>query len=106
MEFDFKTLELLRDYTYLDPISYFKVKELRDDALEYQQTINILENCQLGVDYSTANQLEARLRFEVWKRNIKSIWLNNSPETDFDLFALDYLMNNNLKPKKHILRRT
>ena len=104
MEFDIRTLYLLRENTYLDPISYFKVQGLRQDAREYQAMINYLENCQIGVDYSKANKLEAELRFNEWKKVVKRYWNQNSGVT-LDDFAIDLLKQRQGKEKQNVLKR-
>ena len=101
MEFDYKTLLLLRENTWLDPISYLKVYLERQDAIEYQFMINKIENCQLGVDYTKANQLEAQLRFMKWKKDIIGYWIEHTNcATDLDEFALDVLYQQESKKKK------
>ena len=63
---DFEFLLLLRENTILDPISYLKVRKLRKLAEDYQIVINSKEHCNLGVDYSKANELETKLRYKIW----------------------------------------
>ena len=91
VEYEFKTLELLRDKTILDPISYFKVCREKRKAEVYQRTINKLEHCHLGVDFSKANQLETDLRYFKWKRRIFYYWYDNFRNKDFEIFALEML---------------
>ena len=91
MEYEFKTLELLRDKTTLDPISYFKVCREKRKAENYQKLINKKEHCHLGVDFSKANQLETDLRYLKWKRRIFYFWYDNYRNVNFEEFALEML---------------
>ena len=105
MEFDYKTLELLRDHTTLDPISYLKVLKERRIANETQYIINQLEHCQLGVDYSKANQLEAWLRFKVWCSDVLSVWHEFGGSQELNEFALRLLYQQEERKKKRVFQK-
>ncbi len=92
MEFDYKTLMMLRKKTKLKPKLYFEVLRERQAAIDYQVTMNRVENCQLGVDYSKAEQLEAKYRFEKWKKEMFEYWLKCSSGRDLDKYAYDVLI--------------
>ena len=101
MEFDFTALTLLRENTILDPISYHKVKKARRLALECQRVINLKERCDIAVDFSQANQLEAELRFEVWKNKVREYWSKYYSRTyELEEIALDLLYQQEKKSAK------
>lgn len=103
MNYDYETLKLLREYTVLDPISYFKVTTERERANRNQQIINKVEHCCLGADFTKANNLEIDLRFKIWKRKVFIIWNDSYSHMGLNEFALDYLYHNN--EKKRVLKR-
>ncbi len=105
MEFDYRTLELLRDCTSLDPISYFKVLDKRKDAKDYQIIMNRLENCHLGVDYTKANKLEAQIRFNIWASSIIEDWQKNGGRQTLEEYAFSKLQEQNPKKRLCLLRR-
>ncbi len=92
MEFDYYTLQLLRENTILDPISYYRVLKLRDLAMECKHTICQLENCDIEADFSKANQLEGQLRFKIWCNKMYQYWAQHYAVSyeleDFALYAL------------------
>ena len=105
MVFDYDTLVLLRKNTKLSPIALIKISDERRNAVEFQQLFNKIENDQIEVDYSTAEQLEANLRFKVWKKNILSYWLKFSNGRELDEYALDLLYRQKEKEKSYSLKR-
>ena len=105
MDFKYSTLLTLRDNTRLDPVSYFKVAVERERAKERQKIINKVERCQIGVDFSAADQLEANLRFMAWKRKIFYFWYENYSDVDFEEFALDWLNQLEKEGKKRVLKK-
>ncbi len=89
---EYKRLLFLRKNTTLDLVNYIKVKKLRREAEETQFLINKLENCQLGVDYSKADEYEYEKRFSIWMANLYTLWTKHGDGLDlFDyaLIALD-----------------
>lgn len=105
MLFDYDTLVLLRKNTKLNPINLIKISNERTKAVEYQQFFNKVENAQLGVDYSIAEQLEAELRFKVWKKNVLPYWIKCSNGRELDEYALDLLYRQKEKEKNYTLKR-
>ncbi|MBQ3307001.1 MAG: hypothetical protein IJG68_02280 [Bacilli bacterium] len=105
MLFDYDTLVLLRKNTKLNPINLIKISNERTKAVEYQQFFNKVENAQLGVDYSVAEQLEAELRFKVWKKIVLPYWIKFSNGIELDEYALDLLYRQKEKEKNYTLKR-
>ena len=97
---DFEFLLLLRENTILDPISYLKVRKLRKLAEDYQIVINSKEHCNLGVDYSKANELETELRYKIWYDKTRASWLRYGDGQDNDEFALRLLCDASSNQKK------
>ena len=104
MEFTYSydILLLLREKAKLDPISYFKVMKERNLAISTQQILNKKEHCQLGVDFSKADRLEAQLRYAKWQRKIIGDWINDYRSTNFEEFAWEAL---NRQERKHSLKK-
>lgn len=93
---EYKRLLFLRKNTTLDLVNYIKVKKLRREAEETQFLINKLENCQLGVDYSKADEYEFNKRFQIWMYDLYSLWKKHSEGLDlfdFAQIALDQNIN-------------
>ena len=106
MDFDYKTLMLLRQNTFLDPISYFKILKERRYAEEYQVVMNKIERCSLGVDYSKADALEANLRFKIWCEKVFPLWYKYGRQEEIESFAERVLFQNDRSDKpKRILKR-
>ena len=91
MEVDYKELEYLRKHTYLGPIKKMKVLSLRDDAEQYQAMMIKFENCNPGIDYSEAEELEYKYRMQVWKRSFIYLWMEYGDGQDLDTFAKEML---------------
>ena len=103
MKYDYDTLVLLRENVKLSLSEYIKVRELRVLALEYQDCINRIEKCKLGVDFSNAFQLEFDFRFDRWKKKVTNRWIEKGSENNLEEFALDELNKQN--EKKHVLKK-
>jgi len=101
MEFDYNALTLLRENTILDPVSQFRVLRERKLASDYQRIINKVERCDIAADFSKANQLEAELRFEIWKNKVREYWAKYYSRTyELDEIALDLLYQQEKKKGK------
>ena len=105
MLFDYETLTLLRNNTRLDPISAIKVSDARARAVDYQQFFNRIHKTQYGVDYGPAEQLEAELRFKVWKDIIFDYWSKHANGRDIDEYALNLLSRLKGDEKKPFMKR-
>ena len=105
MEYSYDLLLILRENTTLDPISYLKVLREREKAMERRRLINEKEHCDIAVDFTRSNQLEANLRFEIWKKKVSGYWLKYRSNVDFEEFALDYLLEQKPKKQKKLIKK-
>ena len=69
--------------------------------LIFTGVINLKERCDIAVDFSQANQLEAELRFEVWKNKVREYWSKYYSRTyELEEIALDLLYQQEKKSAK------
>ena len=96
-EFNFERLEQLRELTELGPIAKFKIMRARKQAEDYRK-LYIKENPDdvIGVDYSTANELEYELRMNSLRKSLEKQWAEYvTYENDgmgLDQYVNDYLV--------------
>ena len=88
MGFDVETLNLLRRCTWLGPIGKAMVQREKRLAIESKRIIDMKENCDIEADMSKANQLEAKLRYKIWKDSLYNMWKKNGDDMDYDDFAM------------------
>lgn len=99
----------LREITKLNPIAYAKVLKARNDAEQLRNLyIQYEPNDIIGVDYSTANELEYSLRMQALERSVEKDWIKYiEKENDgfgladyaYDVLQL-YIRNKNQKANK------
>ena len=102
--YDYETLKLLRKKTILNPIAYIKVLKARQLADVYQRVINQVEHCDIGVDYSKANELEYNLRFKSWMNCIMPTWYKYASNQDLYDFSYDMLMQSKKNDEMRLIR--
>ena len=102
MKFDYSTLLLLRKNARLDPISFFKVVDEREAAVDYWRIMKRMENCDIGIDYSRAEQLEANLRFKAWQKKVCGYYLDYKGNLSLEEFAMGLLKE---KENKRVLKK-
>ncbi len=100
---DYEYLAFLRKNTYLSIREKIKVQKLREDAIVYQCTMNRLENCMLGADFSKADNLEYQFRFKRFAEDLIPDWADHGDGLSLEAFAEKVIRDN--KDKKRILRR-
>ena len=68
-------LEVLREITKLNPISYMKVLKARKEAEIFRNLyVKYEPNDKIGVDYSTADALEHSLRKQALAHDLEKSW--------------------------------
>ena len=74
MNYTEATLKFLRKHTLLSPISLIKIERLKEIAEKFHNWYLLNEREELGIDYSAADKLEFKLRFNEWQKGCVDAW--------------------------------
>ena len=98
-------LEMLSELTKLGPLAEFKVLKARKSAEKFAEIYTKLNpSDEIGVDYSTANDLEYQLRLESLKRGLERSWASYVAYEKDKAYSLDEYTEDFIKGYKEKLR--
>ena len=99
-KFSYDELAYLRKATMLGPIAMVKIAKARKEAELLRKYFAEVEHENIGLDYSTANELEYNYRRQALQRRIFKDWQQYGDGLDFEEYT-DMVIANNAAQSKN-----
>ena len=98
-EYSKENLDYLRDNTRINIIEWFIIDKKREKIFQAYEDIRRSEHADIVTDYTSANEYEFNVRYQLWQRKLFRAWKKYGDGLDLEEFC-NKTLSDNIKDSK------